>query len=74
MHAVASMYGFASYLAPFCSLKYFLKPHYIDDTVVFRHKLISYVWKTKIGALLFVKPGSLKYTGSFFLHHPPPRE
>lgn len=71
MHAVASTYGFASYLAPFCSLKYFLKPHYIDDTVVFMHKLISYDWKMKIGALLFVKPGSLKYMVSFSL---PPRE
>lgn len=66
-HAIASMDGFASYPAPFCFLKYFLKPRSINDAVVFMHKLISYVCKTKIGALLFVKPGSLKYTGIFSL-------
>lgn len=63
-HALPSICSFVSYLAPFCFLKYFLKAHYINDTVVFMHKLISYVWKTKIGALLLVKLSSLKHTGS----------
>lgn len=62
------------FCAWFCQLpssilfsKIFLKPHCVNDTVVFTPKLMSRVWKTKLGAFPFVKPRCLKQTGRFSL-------